>query len=65
MIIVTFLTHFPYSGKIKEGLRDHLAVCVSPLNTARQRLGKQIHAATNTPATTEELLDAVFSIRSV
>jgi hypothetical protein len=30
---------------------------------ARQRLGKQIHAAMNTYAITEELLDAVFSMQ--
>jgi hypothetical protein len=32
---------------------------------ARQRLGKHISAATNTHATIYELLDAVFSMRSV
>jgi hypothetical protein len=32
---------------------------------ARQRLGKNVLGATNTPATTEELLDAVSSVRSV
>jgi hypothetical protein len=32
---------------------------------ARQRLGKQISAATDTQATIEELLGTVFSIRSL
>jgi hypothetical protein len=36
-----------------------------PLIVARQRLGKHFPAATNTYATTEELLEASFSIRSV
>jgi hypothetical protein len=31
-----------------------------PINVARQRLGKQVPAATITYATTEELLDAVL-----
>jgi hypothetical protein len=34
------------------------------LNVARQRLGKNVFAATNTCTTTEELLDASFSMRS-
>jgi hypothetical protein len=44
-----------------------LAVCVPPppINNATQRLGKQIHAAKNTQATRQELLNAVFSIRSM
>jgi hypothetical protein len=32
---------------------------------ARQRFGKQVSAATDTPATTVELLGTRFSIRSV
>jgi hypothetical protein len=32
---------------------------------ARQRLGKQVPAATNRRATIEELMDAVFSMRAV
>jgi hypothetical protein len=32
---------------------------------ARQRLGEQVSAATDTQATTEELLGTMFSIRSV
>jgi hypothetical protein len=32
---------------------------------ARYRVGKQVSAATNTYATLEELLDAVFSMRSL
>jgi hypothetical protein len=42
-----------------------LCVCVFPFIAARQRLGKQIPKLTNTHATVEELLDAVFSMRSV
>jgi hypothetical protein len=41
-----------------------LCVCVSPPNVARQRLGKHIHTATNIH-TTIELLDGMFSMRSV
>jgi hypothetical protein len=46
---------------------SHQSVClyVYPLIVARQRLGKNVTAATNTHATIEELLDASFSIRSV
>jgi hypothetical protein len=47
---------------------SHQSVClyVYPLNVvARQRLGKNVTAATNTHATIEELLDASFSMRSV
>jgi hypothetical protein len=42
------------------------AVIVEPEDTAvaRQRLGKHVQAATNAHATTEELLDAVFSMQS-
>jgi hypothetical protein len=36
---------------------------VYPLLVARQRLGKNITAATNTHATIEELFDASFSVR--
>jgi hypothetical protein len=40
---------------------------VEPEETAvaMQRLGKHVPAATNTHATTQELLDSVFSMRSV
>jgi hypothetical protein len=31
-VYAVFLTYFPYFGKIKGGLCDHLAVCVCPLN---------------------------------
>jgi hypothetical protein len=43
---------------------SHQSVCVSP-TVARQRLGKNVTAATNTHATIEELLDASFSMQSV
>jgi hypothetical protein len=43
----------------------YLCVCVSFPNVARQRFGKHLPAATNTPATIEELIDSVFSLRSV
>jgi hypothetical protein len=42
-----------------------LCVYVYPSILARQRLGKNITAATNTHATTEELLDTSFSMRSM
>jgi hypothetical protein len=43
-----------------------LCVCMcNPLIVVRQRLGKNVPAATNTHATREELLDASFSMRSV
>jgi hypothetical protein len=38
---------------------------VYPPIVARQRLGKHLPAAMNSQATMEELLDAVFSMRSV
>jgi hypothetical protein len=43
---------------------SHQSVClyVYPLIVARQRLGKNITAETNTQVTIEELLDASFSI---
>jgi hypothetical protein len=55
---------------------DHIAVCDPPRlisrivereNTAavRQRLGKHVPTAMNTNATTEELVDEVFSVRSM
>jgi hypothetical protein len=34
----------------------------NPLIVARQRLGRNVTAVTNTHATTEELLDASFSV---
>jgi hypothetical protein len=36
-----------------------------PLNVARQRFGEHIPLATNTKETSEELLDASFSMRTV
>jgi hypothetical protein len=43
-----------------------LSVCMFvPPKVARQRLSKHVSAATNTCTTTEELLDAVFSVWSV
>jgi hypothetical protein len=46
-----FLGHIPYFSKTKLGFRDHLdvcvSVCVSPTITARQQVGKHVHAATN------------------
>jgi hypothetical protein len=46
---------------------SNLSVClyVYPLIVARQRLGRNVTAAMNTQATTEELLDASFTVRSV
>jgi hypothetical protein len=46
---------------------SHQSVCLYlyPAIVARQRLGKNITAATNTHATIEELLDASFSMLSV
>jgi hypothetical protein len=41
-----------------------VSICVSPL-AARQRLGKNVTAATNTHATVEELLNVSFPMRSV
>jgi hypothetical protein len=43
----------------------HQSVCLYPLIVARQRLGKNVTAATNTHATIEELLNALFSVWSV
>jgi hypothetical protein len=67
--------------KIKVGLWEHVAlrVCVSvyslivarkrldktPPIIARQRLGRNVTAVTNTHATIEKLLDALFSMWSV
>jgi hypothetical protein len=43
-----------------------LSVCLPvPHNFAQQRLAKHVLAAKNTHAAVEELLDAVFSVRSV
>jgi hypothetical protein len=39
------------------------SLCVPPLNVVRQR--KKFPAVTNTHATIEKVLDAVFSMRSV
>jgi hypothetical protein len=46
---------------------SHQSVClyVNSDNVARQRLDKNVTAATNTRATIEELLEALFSLRSV
>jgi hypothetical protein len=46
---------------------SHESVClyVYPLIVARQKLGKNVKAATNTHVTIEELLDTSFSLRSV
>jgi hypothetical protein len=41
------------------------AVCLSVYSYIIARLGKHVPAATNTLATVEQLLDAVFSMRSV
>jgi hypothetical protein len=38
------------------------SVCVYPPIVARQRLGRNVTAVTNTHATIEELLDASFSM---
>jgi hypothetical protein len=38
---------------------------VSPSIVSRQRLGKHVPAATHTHATIEEVLNTVFSVRSV
>jgi hypothetical protein len=69
--------HFSYFGKIKVVLWDHVVcVCVCPSQQAgivdpeekviaRQWLGKHVPATKNTQATTEEMLDAVLSMRSV
>jgi hypothetical protein len=51
--------------KIERGLWDHLAVCVYPPIVARQRLSKHVPVAKNTHTTMSELLDTVFSMRSV
>jgi hypothetical protein len=42
-----------------------VSLYVYPTIVAKQRLRKTVAAATNTHATTEELLDASFSMRSV
>jgi hypothetical protein len=46
---------------------SHQSVClyVYPSIVARQRLGKNVTAATNTRERVEDLLDASFSIQSV
>jgi hypothetical protein len=60
--LITLLSLF---SNTKGDLRDHLAVCVFvyPPNVARQWFGND--TATNTYAITQQLLDAVFSRRSV
>jgi hypothetical protein len=42
-----------------------VCVCVYPFVVARQRLGRNFTAVTNTYSTIEKLLDAPFSIWSV
>jgi hypothetical protein len=42
------LAYFPYYKNIKEGLWDHLAVCIPLPNDATQRLGNHVPAATDT-----------------
>jgi hypothetical protein len=78
-LLLLFLVYFPYFEIIKEGLWDHLTVrvSVSPppdlkagilepdvMAIARQWLSKHITMATNIHPTTEELLDAMFSMWS-
>jgi hypothetical protein len=46
-------------------MRSPWYLCVSVPNVTRQRLGNIVPVARNTHETTEELLDAVFSMRSV
>jgi hypothetical protein len=41
-----------------------MSVCLPP-NVARQQLGKHVPLVSNTHATEKELLDAVFSVRSM
>jgi hypothetical protein len=62
IIMIDNITLLSLFWKIKEGLCDHLAVCVPPV--ARQQLGKN-DTATNTYAAIEQLLDAMFSRRAV
>jgi hypothetical protein len=66
MCVRWFLTYFPYLKKLKEAHEILLSVylCVPPI-VARKRLGKHIPAATNAKERIEELLDAVFFLRSV
>jgi hypothetical protein len=45
--------------------RQPVCLYVYPTIVARKRLGKNATVATNTHATLEELLDALFSMRSV
>jgi hypothetical protein len=46
-------------------ISQYLCTCVSHPNVARQRLSEYFLVKTNTHATAEELLDSVFSMRSV
>jgi hypothetical protein len=66
---ILFLTYFPYFEGIKVGLLNHIAVYVSmyppPPIFAMQWLSKHVPAATNTQATIEEFLDALFSMWSM
>jgi hypothetical protein len=41
-------------------MRSRCCVCASPLIVARQQLGRNVIAVTNTHTTTEELLDTLF-----
>jgi hypothetical protein len=45
--------------------RQSVCIHVYPPIVARQQLGKNVTAAMNTHATTEELVDASFSLLSV
>jgi hypothetical protein len=45
-------------------LRVRACLCIPPI-VARQRLGKNVSAVTNTHATIEELLDESFSMWAV
>jgi hypothetical protein len=71
LLLLLLLAYFPYVEKIKGGRWDHLAVymsvrlCVPHNPVARQRFGKHVSATTNGHARTEELLDAMFSMRFV
>jgi hypothetical protein len=69
---MTFLAYFLRFEKVKVGLLDHLAVSPNPrilepekTVVAVKRLGKHVLKTTNAHGTKEEMLDAVFSMRSV
>jgi hypothetical protein len=52
-------------SRLKEGAMWHDAWKPEETAVARLRFGKHLSAATNTHATTEELLDTVFPMRSM